>query len=211
MYFPMVGPKKENVTNNNSSCFSREADVNLHCSAAETADLSGRRLFWVSLHQYGHFAAVIEWGVESPAVNVVGGWGWQLLARRGDGWQLVTKQWGVYRQMKNIALSICLPQSQKIVQNSCGFCKPYSAVCRFSSKWKLSQDYLYVSFWQSISCSPPPHLTADMSPEEEFLSTQCCCHMVLWRTSSHLIIIISNGDNISLLHDPLRKSKLTIC
>ncbi len=61
------------------------------------------------------------------------------------------------------------------------FHKSCSAVWRFSWQRKLSRDCLYVSRWLSISC-PSPHLSADMrgelyflSPEEKFLSTQCCC------------------------------------
>ncbi len=44
-------------------------------------------------------------------------------------------------------------------------------------------------------------------PEQQFLSTQCHCHSVLWHTGSLFNIFISNDNDISLLHHPLRKSK----
>jgi hypothetical protein len=67
--------------------------------------------------------------------------------------------------------------------------------------------------WPSVSSSPPPHFyLSDMwrelcklSLEEQFLSTQCGCHLFLWHTGSRRVIIVI----ISLLHLTLRKSKLT--
>ncbi len=53
-------------------------------------------------------------------------------------------------------------------------------------------------------------MVSRLSPEEQFLSTQCSCHPVLWQTvSHHIIIIIFNYNIISLLHLTLRKSKST--
>jgi hypothetical protein len=67
---------------------------------------------------------------------------------------------------------------------------------------------------------PPPHThTFDLSDmwkgipsaEEQFLSTQCCCHWVLWHTGSHCIIIVFIISNfIFLLLLILRKSKLNL-
>jgi hypothetical protein len=49
-----------------------------------------------------------------------------------------------------------------------------------------------------------------LSPEEQCLITQCLCHLVLWHTVSHRIIIFINSNIISLLHLTLRKSKLIL-
>jgi hypothetical protein len=45
---------------------------------------------------------------------------------------------------------------------------------------------MYMCHVDRLFPTPPPHLSADIkgeiyirSPEEEFLSTQCCCHTVL--------------------------------
>ncbi len=65
---------------------------------------------------------------------------------------------------------------------------------------------------------PPPHLSADMrrelyipSHEEELLSTQFSVAQFWYvLVLSYLIIIISINDDISVLHHPLRKSKLTL-
>ncbi len=61
-----------------------------------------------------------------------------------------------------------------------------------------------------VDCKYPPTPTfhlSDMwrelyipSPEEHFLSTKCCCHLVLWHTGSHHIRIIIIINIISLLH-----------
>ncbi len=59
---------------------------------------------------------------------------------------------------------ICLPQSQNnCIEFTCRFRKHCSAVWRFSCERKLSQDFLYVWHWPSISCPPPHHLSAYMS------------------------------------------------
>ncbi len=78
---------------------------------------------------------------------------------------------------------------------------------------------LYASHWPKATI-PPPFLTIwymeryllyIQSPEEQFLSTQCRCHAVLWHTGSRcIIIIIINCNIISVLHHPLRKRKLTL-
>ncbi len=61
----------------------------------------------------------------------------------------------------------------------------------------------------------PPHFDLSdlqrelyiLSAEEQFLSTQCCCHSVLWHTVLHRSIIFIISNSISLLHFSRRKSK----
>jgi hypothetical protein len=62
---------------------------------------------------------------------------------------------------------------------------------------------------------PPNFYWSDMwreldilSPEEQFFSTQCRCHLVLWHTGSHRIVIVINCNIISLLHLTLWKSNV---
>jgi hypothetical protein len=77
---------------------------------------------------------------------------------------------------------------------------------------------LIMSSCPSISITPPNIFTClicgesymyILSPEEQFLSTQCRWHSVLWHTGSYRIIIMIISNIISLLHLTLRKSKLT--
>jgi hypothetical protein len=82
---------------------------------------------------------------------------------------------------------ICLPQSHN---NWIGFINP---VLQHEGSTDMREElYIYTE------------------PRGRIHSTQCCCHAGLWRTGSHLSIIISINDDISLLHHPLRKSKLTL-
>ncbi len=64
----------------------------------------------------------------------------------------------------------------------------------------LPRPYLYLlDMWWELNIQ---------SPEEQFLSTQCCCHSsTLWHTGSHCIIIVITSIIIFLLHFTLRKIK----
>ncbi len=108
----------------------------------------------------------------------------------------------------------CIAVNKKIrlsqTKNNCiGFKNPVCSMDIVGAETQLGWCMCTVLI---VYIVPPTssHLSADirgelyiLSLDEEFLCTQSCSHTVISYTGSHLIIITSIKDDISLLHLPL--------
>jgi hypothetical protein len=100
----------------------------------------------------------------------------------------------------------------KNIQSSWKLCSPWWVPVR-----RCETQLAHLMYHVDVGILPPPQFyLSDMwrelsilSYEEQFLSTQCRCHSVLWHTGSHYVIIIFIINFISLLLT-LRKSKLNL-